>query len=165
MSESPYCYEDFTAGQRFRSPTETVDAAAIKTFATRYDPQPQHIDEAAATHGFFGGLIASGWHTGALTMRLLVAGGLPSIKGGTIGAGVEKISWPHPVRPGDTLSVETEILECRPSRSKPVFGLVRFRARTLNQKREMVQEMTSTLFVPRRAPAEGDAHASADAET
>lgn len=164
MSGSPYHYEDFAAGQRFCSPPESVDAAAIKAFAERYDPQPQHIDEAAAARGFFGGLIASGWHTGALTMRLLVTGGLPPIEGGTIGTGVERISWPRPVRPGDRLSVETEILECRPSRSKPAFGLVRFRARTLNQKHEMVQEMTSTLFVPRRARAEG-AHASAGAET
>lgn len=154
MSESPYQYEDFAVGQHFRSPPESIDATAIKAFAERYDPQPQHTDEAAATRGFFGGLIASGWHTGALTMRLLVAGGLPPIQGGTIGTGVEKISWPRPLRPGDTLVVETEILECRPSRSKPAFGLVRFRARTLNQKHEMVQEMTSTLFVPRRALAE-----------
>lgn len=147
----PFHYEDFSPGQRFHSPEHSIDAESIKSFARLYDPQPQHVDEAAAERGFFGGLIASGWHTAALTMRLLMTGGLPRVAGGTIGAGVERLTWPAPVRPGDTLSVETEILELRASRSKPAYGLVRFRARTLNQKGETVQELTSTLFVPRRA--------------
>jgi len=155
---APFHYEDFLPGQRFASPLrELLDAAAIKEFATEYDPQPQHTDEEAAMQGRYGGLIASGWHTASVTMRMLVGGGLPPIAGGSVGAGVESLNWPHPVRPGDRLSVETEVLEKRVSRSRPEFGLVRFRATTLNQNGEKVQEMTSTLFVPRRdAGGEGD---------
>jgi acyl dehydratase len=148
----PFHYEDFLPGQRFISPLRhPLDAASIKEFAAQYDPQPQHMDEGVAAQGRYGGLIASGWQTAAVTMRLLMSGGLPPIAGGSVGAGVEKLNWPQPVRPGDTLSAEAEVLEKRVSRSRPGFGLVRFRATTLNQRGEKVQEMTSTLFVPRRA--------------
>ncbi len=154
---APFHYEDFLPGQRFVSPLHhSLDAASIKEFAAQYDPQPQHTDEAAASHGRYGGLIASGWHTASVTMRMLMAGGLPPIAGGSVGAGVEALTWPKPVRPGDTLSAETEVLEKRISRSRPEFGLVRFRATTLNQHGEKVQEMTSTLFVPRREMNEED---------
>ncbi len=150
--KAPFFYEDFVPGQRFVGPAgHRIEAAAIKEFATQYDPQPMHIDEAAARAGRYGGLIASGWQTAAVTMRLLMGGGLPPIAGGSVGAGVEGLNWPRPVRPGDVLSVETEVLEARVSRSRPEFGLVKFRARTLNQAGAVVQEMTSTLFVPRRA--------------
>ena len=149
--KAPFFHEDFVAGQRFVGPARhAVEAEAIKAFGREYDPQPMHIDEAAAAAGRYGGLIASGWQTAAVTMRLLMSGGLPPIVGGSVGAGVEGLAWPLPVRPGDVLSVETEVLETRVSRSRPEFGLVKFRARTLNQAGEVVQEMTSTLFVPRR---------------
>lgn len=154
MSRMPFYYEDFAPGQQYLSPLRhRLDAAAIKAFAVEYDPQPQHTDEEAAATGRYGGLIASGWQTAAVTMRLLMAGGLPPIAGGSIGAGVESLNWPRPVRPGDILSVETEVLDVRVSRSKPAFGLVRFRAVTRNESNETVQELTSTLFVPRRGAA------------
>src|SRR4051812_39469903 len=127
----------------------SVSADTIKTFARAFDPQPFHVDEAAAAKTFFGGLAASGWHTAALTMKLLVEGGLP-LAGGVIGAGVEEVRWPRPVRPGDGLRVETEVLEVRPSRSRPEQGIAKVRTTTLNQTNESVQIMTSNLVVQRR---------------
>jgi acyl dehydratase len=128
----------------------SVDADSIKAFARQFDPQPFHLDEATAARTFFGGLAASGWHTAAITMKLLVKGGLP-LAGGIIGAGVEEVRWPRPVRPGDRLRVESEVLEVRPSRSRPEQGLAKIRTTTLNQNGEPVQVMTSNLIVPRRA--------------
>lgn len=138
---------DFEVGQRFESGSRTLDAAAIRAFAGEFDPQPFHLDEDAASASFFGGLAASGWHTAALTMRLLVDS-LP-IAGGIIGGGVE-ISWPRPTRPGDTLSVTSEVLEVRPSRSRPERGMVTLRSETRNQAGEVVQVLTSRLVVPQR---------------
>src|SRR5271170_7296852 len=106
--------EDLAVGQVFVSGSHTLDASQIKTFAREFDPQPFHTDEEAAKNTFFGGLAASGWHTAAITMRLLVSS--ISISGGLIGAGGD-LSWPRATRPGDTLHVETEVLEIRPSRS------------------------------------------------
>jgi acyl dehydratase len=141
--------EDLGVGQRFTSETLTVDAAAIKAFAADYDPQPFHLDETAARSSLFGGLAASGWHTAALTMRLLVKSGLP-IAGGIIGGGGE-IGWPRPTRPGDVLQVETEVLEILPSKSRPERGMIVMRSRTLNQQGEPVQVMTMKVIVPRRS--------------
>jgi acyl dehydratase len=141
--------EDFAPGRVFKSQSLNVDAAAIKAFASQFDPQPFHLDETAAAKSLFGDLVASGWHTTALTMSLLVKGGLP-IAGGIIGAGVDELRWPRPVRPGDTLRVESEILEARPSRSRPDQGLMKVRSTTFNQRDEPVQVMTSNLVVPRR---------------
>jgi acyl dehydratase len=141
--------EDLAVGQRFTSETLTVDAAAIKAFAADYDPQPFHLDETAAKASLFGGLAASGWHTAALTMRLLVRSGLP-IAGGIIGGGGE-IGWPRPTRPGDVLQVETEVLEILPSKSRPERGMIVMRSRTLNQQGEPVQVMTMKVIVPRRS--------------
>jgi acyl dehydratase len=140
--------DDLAVGQRFVSGTHTMDAAEIKEFAARYDPQPFHMDDAAARGALFGGLVASGWHTAATMMRLIVDGGLP-IAGGIIGTGGELL-WTAPVRPGDTLRVECEVLEITPSRSKPDRGTVRVRCITLNQHGEMVQSFTPKLVVPRR---------------
>ena len=149
MSASRSLYlEDLAVGQRFTSASLAIDAAAIKAFAAEYDPQPFHLDEAAATTSLFGGLAASGWHTAALTMRLLVRSGLP-IAGGIIGGGGE-IGWPRPTRPGDVLTVETEILEITPSKSRPDRGMIVMRSRTLNQKGEPVQVMTMKVIVLRR---------------
>jgi acyl dehydratase len=119
--------EDFQVGQRFQSGTASVDEEQIRTFAQQFDPQPFHLDAAAGKASFFGGLVASGWHTAAITMRLLVESGLP-IAGGIIGAGGE-ITWPNPVRPGALLHVESEILEVRPSRSRPTVASSRSVAR------------------------------------
>lgn len=140
--------DDLTVGQRFASGTHTMDAAEMQCFAADYDPQPFHLDDAAARDTLFGGLVASGWHTAATTMRLIVEGGLP-IAGGVIGTGGELL-WTNPVRPGDTLRVECEVLAITPSRSKPDRGAVTVRCVTLNQDGEMVQSFTPKLVVPRR---------------
>jgi acyl dehydratase len=140
--------DDLTVGQRFASATYTVDATEIQRFAAACDPQPFHMDEMAARETLFGGLVASGWHTAGMMMRLIVGGGLP-IAGGIIGSGGELL-WTKPVRPGDTLHVECEVLEITPSRSKPDRGMVVVRCVTLNQHGEMVQSFTPKLVVPQR---------------
>ncbi len=140
--------EDLHVGQRFISAARSLDAAEIKRFAAEYDPQPFHLDEVAAQATLFGGLAASGWHTAAVTMRLLVERGLP-IAGGIIGTGGELL-WTKPVRPGDTLHVECEILEIIPSRSRSDRGSVRVRCLTLNQDGETVQSFSPKIVVPRR---------------
>ena len=144
----PLFLDDLEVGRRFTSGSHTVDVAQIKAFATQFDPQPFHLDEASARDTMFGGLAASGWHTAAITMRLPVGGGAP-VAGGIIGAGGE-IAWPQPTRPGDVLRVESEILEVKPSRSRPDRGTVKMRSQTLNQRDEVVQTLTATLVVPRR---------------
>lgn len=141
--------EDFAAGQIYRSGTVTVDVASIKRYAAEYDPQPFHLDEAAADKSFFRGLAASGWHTASLTMRLLVDGELKPA-GGIVGAGLDEFRWPRPVRPGDVLRAECEVLEVRQSKSRPDQGLVKIRVTTLNQNGEAVLVMVPNLVVPRR---------------
>ncbi len=150
-SQSKLYFEDFTPGRIFNSGSVVVDAAAIKAYAAQFDPQPFHLDEESAKQTFFKGLAASGWHTVSMTMRLLVDGGLP-IAGGIIGAGADEIRWPRATRPGDTLRVQSEVLEARPSKSRPDQGLIRVRMTTLNQNDEPVQIMIGNLVVPRTAP-------------
>jgi acyl dehydratase len=152
QSTSNLYLEDLQAGEIHRSGGEpaVIDAEGIKAFARQFDPQPFHLDEASAAKTFFRGLAASGWHTAAVTMKLLVEGGLP-LAGGVIGAGVEEVRWPRPVRPGDRLRVESEVLEVRPSRSKPDQGLAKVRTTTLNQDNEPVQVMTANLVVRRKS--------------
>ncbi|MBV8658034.1 MAG: MaoC family dehydratase [Burkholderiales bacterium] len=145
--------EDLRVGERFISDTHAVDAEAIKAFATQFDPQPFHLDEVAAADTFFGGLAASGWHTAAITMRLLVTGPL-RLAAGVIGAGAE-VSWPQPTRPGDVLHVESEVVEILPSRSRPDRGIALMQSETLNQRGEVVQRMQAKLLVFRR-PRAGD---------
>ena len=141
--------EDFAVGQTFRSGQRQIDAERIKTFAAEFDPQPFHLDEAAARDTIFRGLAASGWHTAAVTMRLLVESDLKPV-GGIVGAGFDEFRWPRPVRPGDELHVESEVLEVRPSRSRPGQGLLKVRTTTLNQMGEPVQISIGNLMVPRR---------------
>lgn len=148
--------DDLRVGQRFTSGAVPVEEAEIKAFAARFDPQPFHLDERAARASLFGGLAASGWHTAALSMRLLV-GSLP-IAGGLIGAGGE-LAWPRPTRPGDVLTVETEVLAVVPSASRPDRGFATLRSETRNQAGETVQTFTMKLLVPRR-PAGAAASAS-----
>jgi acyl dehydratase len=143
--------EDFHVGQRFTSATHVIDTAQIKTFARQFDPQPFHLDEDAAKGTLFGRLVASGWHTAAISMRLQVESGLP-IAGGMIGIGGE-MSWPRPTLPGDVLRVETEIRGVTPSRSRPDRGVVRVYSETRNQRDEVVQILDAKLFVPRRTLA------------
>jgi acyl dehydratase len=140
--------EDFSVGQRFTSETHQLDADQIKSFAKQFDPQPFHLDEAAAQASFFQGLAASGWHTASITMSLLVKSGMP-IAGGLIGAGGE-LQWPRPTRPGDVLQVESEVLEVKPSRSKPERGMITVKSVTKNQKGEEVQVLTSRMLVWRK---------------
>jgi len=140
--------EDFTVGQRFLSATHRIDADQIKAFASRFDPQPFHTDDVAAQTSFFKGLAASGWHTAAITMSLLVKSDM-LIAGGLIGAGGE-ISWPRPTRPGDVLQVESEILAVTPSRSRPERGTITVKSETRNQNGEVLQVLTSKMLVWRK---------------
>ncbi|WP_280155751.1 MaoC family dehydratase [Piscinibacter sp. XHJ-5] len=142
--------EDFEPGQRFTGSTRVrIDDERIKAFAAEFDPQPFHLDALAASATFFGGLAASGWHTAAVTMRLLVDSEFKPV-GGIVGAGFDELRWPRPVRPGDELHVESEVLEVRPSKSRPDQGLVKVRTNTLNQHGEVVQTSVGNLVVPRR---------------
>ena len=151
-ARSSFLYEDLHLGQRFMSGTHEVDEAQIIAFAIQFDPQPFHTDPIAARGTIFQGLVASGWHTVAMTMKLLITCGL-SIEGGMVGAGAE-VSWPRPTRPGFILHVETEIIEMRISRSRPDRGLVTIRSETRNQHNELLQVLTAKIVVPRRGLGE-----------
>jgi acyl dehydratase len=142
-------FEDFVVGQVFNSGRLRVDKEAIVAFAREFDPQPYHVDEQAARNSVFGGLVASGWHTAALTMRLLVGSEFRPA-GGILGVGFDELRWPRPVRPGDELYVKSEVLEVRPSKSRPDRGTVAARNTTFNQNDEAVQIFTAKLLVPRR---------------
>ena len=144
--------EDFVVGQKYRSGTLRVDPDQLHAFAEEYDPQPFHLDPAAARDSVFQGLAASGWHTAAMTMKLLVGSSFRPA-GGIIGAGADEMRWPRPVRPGDELKVEVEVMEVRPSRSRPDQGLVKIRSTTSNQRDEPVQVLVMNLLVQRRVSA------------
>ena len=141
--------DDLAVGQRFKTGTVVVGVEAIKEFAARFDPQPFHLDEATAKDSIFGELVASGWHTAALVMRLLVEGDM-KVAGGLIGLGGE-ITWPRPTKPGDVLHVESEVLEVKPSRSRPDSGIVKVRNTALNQDGEAVEIFTVNMLVPRKS--------------
>ena len=141
--------EDFALGQTFGSGRLRIDKDRAIAFAAEFDPQPYHLDEDAALRSIFGGLAASGWLTAAVTMRLLVDGDLKPA-GGILGAGFDEFRWPRPVRPGDELRLESEILEVRPSKSRPEQGLIKVRTTTFNQNGEAVQVQVANLVVPRR---------------
>jgi acyl dehydratase len=140
--------EDLEVGRRFSHGSHAMDAEQIIAFASAFDPQPFHLDDEAARSTVFGGLAASGWHTMAVTMRLIVGDGAP-FAGGVIGVGAE-LSWPRPTRADDILSVESEVVEITPSRSKPDRGMVLLRSETRNQRGDILQILTAKLVVPRR---------------
>jgi acyl dehydratase len=145
----PHLYlDDITVGDTFRSKDYVIDEAAIKAFATQFDPQPFHLDDTTAKQTLFGGLAASGWHTAAITMRLMVTSGLP-LADGIIGAGGE-ISWPKPTRPNDVLHVESTVVAVTPSRSKPDRGIVTVQSDTLNQDGDLVQRLVAKLMVTKK---------------
>ena len=148
---TPLYFDDLPVGARFTSATKQVTAPEIKSFARDFDPQPFHLDEEAAKATLFKGLAASGWHTMAMTMRLMVDGGAP-IAGGIVGAGGE-ISWPMPTRPGDVIQVVSEVIQSTPSRSRPDRGMVTMRSETLNQNGEIVQVLIAKLVVPKKPVA------------
>src|SRR5258708_39260991 len=141
--------EDFAVGQTCGSGRLRIEGERALAFAAEFDPQPFHLDEAAARRSIFGGLCASGWHTLAVTMRLLLDSELKPA-GGFIGAGLDECRWPRPVRPGDELRVECEIIEVRPSKSRPEQGLIKLRTTTLNQDDEAVLVHVVNMVVPRR---------------
>jgi acyl dehydratase len=142
--------DDLHVGQRFTSGTHTLGADEITRFAREFDPQPYHLSDEGAKGTLFGTLAGSGWHTAAITMRLLVDGGAP-IAGGIVGLG-GAIQWPKPTRPGDVLQVHSEVVEVTPSKSRPDRGIVTIRSETRNQHGDVVQVFTGTLIVPRRLP-------------
>ncbi|HET6862101.1 MAG TPA: MaoC family dehydratase [Pyrinomonadaceae bacterium] len=141
--------EDFSVGQVFRAGPLRVNSDRIKSFASEFDPQPFHLDENAASETMFGGLAASGWHTAAMTMRMLVDSDLKPA-GGIIGVGFEEFRWPAPVRPDDELRIEIEVLDIKTSRSRPTQGFIKLRTTTLNQDNTAVQIAVGQLLVPRR---------------
>ena len=141
--------EDYAVGQTFGSGQLRVDKARIKTFAAEFDPQLFHLDEEAARNTLFRGLAASGWHTAAVTMRLLVDSELKPV-GGLVGAGLDELNWPRPVRPGDILHLRNEVLAVRLSKSRSGQGVIKVRTTTLNQNDEPVQVLVANLVVPAR---------------
>lgn len=143
------CYfEDLKVGDRLKSATYSVSEEAITSFAREFDPQPFHLDVAVARQTMFKELIASGWHTAAITMRLFVQ--TLNFAEGAIGLGVDELRWPNAVKPNDVLQVEVEIIDLRESRSKPTHGVVRLRYVTMNQRGEIVQTMFASALVLRR---------------
>jgi len=149
----PLYLDDLRPGQVFESRPCTITAEDIARFASEFDPQPFHLDAEAAEHSFFHGLSASGWHTAALAMRLFVES-VP-IAGGIVGAGVELLEWKAPVRPGDELRLRCQVVEVRPSKSRPDRGIVRFAHEVLNQHGEVVLTQAPKLVVPRKAAVSG----------
>jgi len=145
--------DDLNPGDRYAGGPVTLSEPELLEFAGRFDPQPFHLDGEAAKSSVFGGLAASGWHTAALTMRMIVEGET-NLAGGFIGVNVEELAWPQATRPGDVLRIESEVLEVRPSTKRPDRGTVRIRTLTYNQKDEVVQRMTAVLLVPRRSMPE-----------
>jgi len=141
--------EGFLVGQTFGSGRRVVEKQRMKSFAAEFDPQPFHLDDDSAKDTIFGGLAASGWHTAALTMRLLVESELKPA-GGIVGAGFDEFRWPQPVRPGDELHLEIEVLDVGPSKSRPNQGLIKVRTTTRNQNGEAVQINVGNLVVQRQ---------------
>jgi acyl dehydratase len=142
-------FDDLKVGDRFRSETLHVEEKELIEFAHKFDPQMFHLNRKSAERTIFKGLIASGWHTAAMTMRLFVQ--TLNFAEGAIGLGVDELRWPNAVRPGDALQVETEIVDLRLSRSKPNYGIIRLRNVTTNQRGEIVQTMLGAAMVPRKS--------------
>jgi acyl dehydratase len=149
MDQELLFFDDLRIGDTFESGTHELHAEDILRFAGEFDPQPFHLDDAAARQTMFGGLAASGWHTAAITMRLLVTGG-PKLANGIIGAG-GGIEWKTPARPGDVLRVDSEVADLIPSRTRPDRGIVVMRSTTVNQRGDVIQTLTAKLMVARRA--------------
>ena len=145
-------FDDLKVGDRFKSEPLGVTEKQLIEFAHKFDPQMFHLSRKKAERTIFKGLVASGWHTAAMTMRLFVQ--TLNVAEGAIGLGVDELRWPNVVRPGDVLTVETEIVDLRPSRSRPSFGIIRLRNVTTNQRGEIVQTMLASAMVPRRKPSE-----------
>jgi acyl dehydratase len=145
-------FEDLNVGDKFNTAEQEMTEVEIIAFGRQFDPQPFHLDPVAAGGTFFGRLVASGWHTASVSMRLMVQGEM-ALDGGVIGQGMESLRWPRPVLPGDRLRVITEVEELRPAPARPDRGLIKLHCRTYNQHGKIVQDMVATLLVARRSPA------------
>lgn len=143
-------WEDLQVGDRFGTPEHTMTAEEIVAFARQYDPQPFHTDPAAARESFFGAHVASGWHTAAVTMRLMTLGEA-NLAGGMIGHVIEELRFPRPVFPGDRLRVEQEVVAKAEFPGRPTHGRVKLRCRTFNQEGKPVQDMTANIIAQRRS--------------
>jgi len=143
-------YEDLIPGRRFHTASHTISEDEIIQFARQFDPQPFHTDPQAAKASVFDGLAASGWHTSSLTMSLVTSCELKNVANGLIGMGIDKMRWPRPTRPGDTLSAQIEVLEQKASTSQPDFGVVRLRWTTHNQQQQIVMQLETAIWVARR---------------
>jgi acyl dehydratase len=147
-----YWFEDFAVGMALEIPGPVLTPESIMEFARRYDPQPFHVDEQAAKQSAYGGLIASGWHTVSLPIRMICDAYL--LDAASLGSpGVNEVRWLKPVRPGDAIRLRMTVLEAKPSKSKPDRGTVILKSETRNQRGEAVQILTSKLIVPRRPGA------------
>lgn len=144
-----FTFGDFSIGQTFQSRSIVIERDRIISFGEEFDPRPQHLSGRVAEASAFGGLVASGWHTGAVSMRLYTEA-MPPIAGGGQGVGLEGLVWPQPVRPGDAIRVTIEIVDKRQSRSRADRGIVKFAAITRNQRDEVVQSVTHVVIVPIR---------------
>jgi acyl dehydratase len=140
-------FEDFPVGTRLVSGEQAISAEEIVAFATQYDPQPFHLTDNPGEN-LLGGLVASGWQTAAVSMRLFID--TMQVAGGIIGRAIDELRWPAPVNPGDRIRVEIEILEARLSKSKPGYGIVRYRCSTLNQDDKVVQSFLALVLIPTR---------------
>ena len=149
MADTLLYLEDLVVGATWSTASITVTEEMIHAFAQEYDPQPFHLDAVQATESIFGRLVASGWHTVMLTMRLIIQSDMRPA-GGHVGLGIEGIQWPQPVLPGDTLHAISEIVEVRPSQSRPDRGIYRVRITTLNDRDEVVLRMTATMIGMRK---------------
>ena len=150
VAAEPMYLEDLTPGKTLSSGPVTVTEEEAIAFARQFDPQPFHTDPEAAKASFFNGLAVSGWHTAALSMKMLAMSPLARIANGLIGLEVRKLRWPRPTRPGDTLTLTVEVLGTRPSNSKPGFGTAELRWTTRNQQGEPVMELENVAWVARR---------------
>ena len=147
---TPLFFEDFHVGQRFESRPLVMERDRLVSFAAEFDPQPQHLDEDAAARSHFGTLVASGWHTAALTMRMQIDALFGRIEGGAMGAQVDRLAWRRPVHPGEQLHAVVEVMAMRDSRSRPRQGLLTLRTTTLTADGDAVMEMEAAVLVPRR---------------
>jgi acyl dehydratase len=150
----PLYFEDLAEGQRFIAEPVPMERGRLLAFAAEFDPQPQHTSDEAAAGSQFGRLVASGWHTAALTMRMQVDTFFSHFPGGGLGAQVDTLAWRRPVLPGDTLYAVVEITALRPSRSRPERGIASIHTTTYNQRDEAVMEQSAAVMLPRRPVAE-----------
>ena len=145
-------FEDLSVGQKFGSGSQIVEASEITEFAGKFDPQPFHLSDESARHTILGGLAASGWHTASVSANLLINSEF-KLASGIVGLSVDELRWTSPLRPGDELNVETEILELRPSKSRPLYGVVKARITTFNQNHDIVQSYILALLALRKTPS------------